>query len=134
MNDSLIRLGTSEEVFSEFYKNSHIEGRYTAYIRGVRCKKYNSFLAEYSAAFQFPSYFGMNWNAWYECAWDLDWLKFDSIAIVIDDFDLLFSREFNPKKAKTLFEKDMLDLQKYWQEEQGVLCNICLFQHVYAED
>lgn len=29
--------GTSDDAYSEFYANSHIEGRYSAYIRGARC-------------------------------------------------------------------------------------------------
>ena len=27
--------GTSDDAYSEFYANSHIEGRYSTYIRGV---------------------------------------------------------------------------------------------------
>ena len=71
--------GTSDDAYSEFYANSHIEGRYSAYIRGARCRSVSDFFKEYSAAFQFPAYFGENWNAWDECACDLDWLTFTSL-------------------------------------------------------
>lgn len=67
-----IRQGTNDDAYTAFYANSHMEGRYTAYIRGKRCGSVSDFMKEYSAAFQFPAYFGENWNAWDECACDLD--------------------------------------------------------------
>ena len=90
--------GTSDDAYSEFYANSHIKGRYSAYIRGARCRSVNDFFKEYSAAFQFPAYFGENWNAWDECACDLDWLMFSSIApylknIYIENFKLICRKE-----------------------------------------
>ena len=127
MCNNLILLGTPDDVFAEFYNNSRAHGRYTVSIRGARCKTYDAFLKEYSAAFQFPSYFGENWNAWYECAWDLYWLSFTSLAIIIDDYDFLFINESDSKDAKSLFIKDMSDLQKYWQEEKGVTCKLSIF-------
>ena len=62
-----IRQGTNDDAYTAFYANSHMEGRYTAYIRGKRCGSVSDFMKEYSAAFQFPAYFGENWNAWDEC-------------------------------------------------------------------
>ena len=39
--------GTSDDAYSEFYANSHIKGRYSAYIRGARCRSVNDFFKEY---------------------------------------------------------------------------------------
>lgn len=99
-----IRQGTNDDAYAAFYANSHMEGRYTAYIRGKRCGSVSDFMKEYSAAFQFPAYFGENWNAWDECACDLDWLVFSSIAIVIDDYDRMFSLTADPQDEKLHFE------------------------------
>lgn len=44
-------------------------------IRGVKCRSVQSMLDEFSAALQFPYYFGDNWPAFDECMNDLDWLS-----------------------------------------------------------
>jgi hypothetical protein len=38
---------------------------------------------ECSAALQFPSYFGENWNAFDECITDLEWLPADAYVFLI---------------------------------------------------
>ena len=119
--------GTSDDAYSEFYTNSHIEGRYSAYIRGARCRSVNDFFKEYSAAFQFPAYFGENWNAWDECACDLDWLMFSSIAIVIDGYDKMFCQEEEPYATKLFFEKYLARVCEYWNDENNAPCNIVIF-------
>ena len=81
------RINNGNELYALFYENSHIRGRYTAFIRGKRSTTCSGFLKEYSAAFQFPYYYGNNWNAWDECATDLSWLMFDSVALIIDDYE-----------------------------------------------
>ena len=39
----------------------------------------------FSLEFNFPSYFGKNWDALYDCLTDLRWLKEKNILIVHDD-------------------------------------------------
>ena len=45
--------GTSDDAYSEFYANSHIKGRYSAYIRGARCRSVNDFFKSILQHFNF---------------------------------------------------------------------------------
>ncbi|MEV6561697.1 barstar family protein [Nocardia sp. NPDC051756] len=50
-------------------------GYRVVHVRGTRMAKTADLFAEFSAAFQFPWYFGQNWHAFDECMTDLDeWL------------------------------------------------------------
>jgi RNAse (barnase) inhibitor barstar len=40
---------------------------------------------EISAALQFPSYFGQNWDAFHECISDLAWLPPDPVVLIVTD-------------------------------------------------
>ena len=126
-NMLLKRQGTADEVYAEYYINSHIPGRYSANIRGKRCMTSGGFFREYSAAFQFPAYFGENWNAWDECACDLDWLTFSSLAIIIDRYDLLLSREKEPDIARSVFVKYLDQVCEYWEKERNTPCHIVIY-------
>lgn len=128
MDKNWLHQGSSDHVYSEFYRNSHVEGRYTAYIRGARCYTDMELFKEYSAAFQFPPYFGENWNAWDECACDLAWICFSSIAIVIDHYELMFCMEQDQMKSKRLFEDYLKELKQYWEVENNVPCYIIAFE------
>lgn len=74
------------------------DGAYVSYLRGKRCQTDDSFFAEISASFQFPPYFGNNWNALNDCLSDLGWLSFSKIFIALDDFDYVFSRDAEGKQ------------------------------------
>lgn len=121
--------GNPNEVYAEFYKNSHTDGCYAAYIRGWRCKTETDFLREYSSAFQFPDYFGNNWNAWDECAADLDWLSFTSLALVIDHYELMFCKEKDVADSLAVFERRITKLKEYWEIEEKVPFEIVAFKY-----
>ncbi len=120
------KTGSKDDIYAEFYRHSHTEGCYAAYIRGKRCKTNADFLRESSAAFQFPAYFGENWNAWDECICDLDWLQFSSLALIIDDYASVFSNEPNAEQERCYLERYLSDMQRAWAE-QNVPVHIILF-------
>lgn len=127
MKQDWIRQGTCEDASAAFSEHSQTPGRYVALLRGERCQTYEGFFSECAAAFQFPSYFGNNWNAWDECINDLDWLEFTSLAIVIDRFELLFSKEGHLARDRYLLEQSFIEWARYWQEEKGVTCFVVAF-------
>jgi RNAse (barnase) inhibitor barstar len=51
------------------------QGEVVRSIRGKRCSTNAALLQEWAAAFQFPSYFGENWDAFVDCMCDLAWVR-----------------------------------------------------------
>lgn len=102
---------------SELYTilcNETYVGTYTSYIRGNRCADEIAFFREFSAAMQFPWYFGENWAAFDECVCDLEWISFNRIIIAIDDFRLVFGG--NQELQKCL-RKYLAMMIQYWKNE-----------------
>lgn len=102
-----------QQVYSTLYKEAH-DHAYTAYIRGSRCQTEVDFFREISAALQFPWYFGENWAAFDECMCDLEWLSFQRLFLVIDDFRLVFHG--NESLQMTL-KKYLSIALSYWENE-----------------
>lgn len=90
-------------------------GAYVSYLRGKRCQTENDFFREVSASFQFPWYFGENWAAFDECICDLEWLKFESIFLVIDDFSMIFDGNVD---LQALLIKYLTVMVEHWQSEK----------------
>ena len=62
-------------------------------IRGWKSHTAKSFFDEFAAAFQLPSYFGENWNAFDECINDLDWMPASAYIVFISDVDQVLPGE-----------------------------------------
>lgn len=110
-----------EELYNIMY-NAAKEGSYTAYVRGKRCKSETTFFREISASLQFPWYFGENWAAFDECICDLEWLCFERILIVIDDFSVVFNNDCEAQKKLIKYLCCAVD---YWQSE-GICIKVML--------
>lgn len=63
------------------------------FVRGSKMKTVETLFDEFSAALQFPYYFGENWGAFDECIADLDWLPGETYIVVITNSDQLFEQE-----------------------------------------
>src|SRR4051794_36382752 len=79
---------------------SQTDGRVVRFVRGTKCKNVLSLFDEFSAALQFPYYFGENWNAFNECITDLDWLDARSFVLVVLDAAALLMDE--PESSSSL--------------------------------
>jgi len=66
-------------------------------VRGTRCRTTEDLFDEFSAALQFPLYFGHNWDAFDECLHDLgDWMtSAETLTIVLAESSELLSSETN---------------------------------------
>ena len=89
------------------------QGAYVSYLRGKRCITDKAFFDEISASFQFPGYFGENWNALNDCLSDLGWLKFNKIFIAVDDYSLAFGDD---SEGKQLMLKSFHYMLEYWEQ------------------
>ena len=116
---------TENEVYRKIYLASH-SGAYISYLRGKRCQTEDSFFKEISASFQFPDYYGENWDATDECLCDLEWLSFCKILVVIDDFNSMFSAQ---KHIQSILQKRVIQyfdiMIEYWKE-QGISVEVWL--------
>lgn len=59
---------------------------------------------------------------------DLDWLSFSSIALVIDDYEVLFEEEKEPEDSRRILETCFKEIIAYWENENGVLFEVFLMQ------
>ena len=60
------------------------------FVRGEKMKTTQGLFDEFSAAMQFPYYFGENWDAFRDCLLDLEWLSGDAYGLIItNSHDLL---------------------------------------------
>lgn len=112
---------TKSEVYHKLYLEAQGDA-YTSYLRGIRCKTEDDFLIEVSASFQFPFYYGENWPAFDECIQDLEWLKFQKIFVLFDDFSLSFrDREEIQKKLQDRIIQYFARAIEYWESEGKTL-------------
>lgn len=57
---------------------------------------------EFSAAIQFPYYFGENWDAFRDCLLDLEWLSAEACGVIVSDSQSLL--EESPRDLEILVE------------------------------
>lgn len=126
-NEILYSSYTPEELYTIMY-HSEQQGAHVAHIRGELCPTIDDFFREISSAMRFPYYFGWNWAAFDECITDLEWLKFSSILIVIDNHDSLFKNENSQDASVKLLIKYLRLALEYW-ESQSVPVSVYLNQH-----
>lgn len=94
---------SSEELYSKMY-SAEQSGAFVAFVRGALCTTVTELFREISSALRFPVYFGWNWAAFDECITDLSWLKFSSLLIIVNDYDIIFSGEKRKDIAKAQLE------------------------------
>lgn len=71
------------------------------FLRGKKMRTVHSLFDEFSAALQFPYYFGENWNAFSDCITDLDWLAGDSYILIVTDAEQVLIEE-EPEQLESL--------------------------------
>jgi hypothetical protein len=62
-------------------------------VRGRKAITTAGFFDEFGAAFQFPYYFGENWDAFNDCVTDLDWLTGEGYVVIITHAVHLLEKE-----------------------------------------
>lgn len=87
-----IGIGNKNEVYSLQWIFNHELNNNNIVFRTCRGNKMQDKLGlfnEFGAVFQFPNYFGENWDAFEECLRDLSWLNYEAIVLVITDTENL---------------------------------------------
>lgn len=109
------------DLYTMMYWETHA-GAQVVYIRSEYCKSFSQFFHEIATALRFPNYFGMNFNAFDDCITDLEWLKFNSIFIVLDDFSKMFNGNSSDQDAVCYHLRLAME---YWKS-QGVPFKVLL--------
>lgn len=108
---------SDEQLYTLMYTAEHEKNAYVCHVKGQFCNVLDGFFHEISSGMRFPSYFGWTWDAFDECITDLEWLKFSSLFIVIDDCELLFSDENTSDALKRLLIKHLGIAIEYWTSQ-----------------
>ncbi len=62
-------------------------------VDGSDCKNRSDLFIEFYRLFEFPAYFGRNWDALDECITDLEWMPGEGYVLVVKNADRLLSEE-----------------------------------------
>ncbi|MBI2836602.1 MAG: barstar family protein [Chloroflexi bacterium] len=80
----ILRLGDTQfDAFIAELKKNSPPRNHLAVIEGSAIFNIDDLFSAFSRAYEFPSYFGRNWDALDECLNDLKWLKADSYVLVM---------------------------------------------------
>ena len=86
-------------------------------VRGAKCRTSHALFDEFAAAWQFPPYFGENWDALDECLADLEWLRAGAYVLVIADAPRLLEDE--SADLFRLFVDLVADIARERSEDEG---------------
>jgi RNAse (barnase) inhibitor barstar len=123
----LHRITTTDSDLSDwaFRLALHSESRVVCrVIRGRQSRSTQRFFDEISAAFQFPYYFGENWNAFDECLCDLEWLPARAYLVLVSNAVHLLEAE-PPADFRALIET-FERIAKEWRRgrPEGLLAEV----------
>jgi len=97
----------------EEVENLQRQGYFVGIIEGAECRDLKSTIANIAVVFQFPSYYGENLDAFWECINDLEWITETNYAIIIQNSALLMGDDTLDNK---LYLMNLLnDVTKEWE-------------------
>ena len=71
-------------------------------VRGRKMSRFAGLMDEFSAALQFPYYFGENWSAFQECLGDMDWLPPGAGLVIVVTGASSVLTDDSPAELRTL--------------------------------
>jgi RNAse (barnase) inhibitor barstar len=74
------------------------KGYYVAIMDGAECKTKKGFINNIAKSFNFPSYYGQNLDALWECINDLEWIAELNYALVITNSKFFMSADVDNKQ------------------------------------
>ena len=86
-------------------------------VRGRKCGRSHALFDEFAAAWQFPPYFGENWDALDECLADLEWLRASAYVLLVADAVEILDDE--PAETLRLFVEVVSDVARERSEDGG---------------
>ncbi|WP_405435232.1 barstar family protein [Streptomyces avidinii] len=71
---------------------------YVARLNGQKMPDEVSTFQHFSEVLKFPEHFGWNWNAFYDCVRDLNWLSADNRILIIESAERILSQDGDSRK------------------------------------
>jgi len=99
---------------AELRKLAHAKGMAFFHLEGQKIEKKEQFLNHAAVAMKFPSHFGNNWDAFYDCLTDLDWVETEGYLIYFDHTDAFASHHESQLETVVELFQDAVD---YWKGE-----------------
>ena len=96
------------------------------HLEGMKIEKKEQFLNHAAVAMKFPSHFGGNWDAFYDCLTDMEWVKAESYAIYFDHTDAFAAH--HESQLETVIEL-FQDAVNYWKEEGRAMLVLLSGEH-----
>jgi RNAse (barnase) inhibitor barstar len=85
-------------------------------VRGKKMRTATDLFDEFAAAFQFPDYFGENWNAFDECLDDLEWLPATEYVLLLLEAGDALSHE--SEEEFSVFIRILHSVSQSWHDTQ----------------
>lgn len=121
----LLWLKTHVDV-ADISKIAHRNGMVFFHLEGQRIEKKDQFLNHAAVAMKFPDHFGKNWDAFYDCLTDLEWVKGKGFVIYFDHTDAFAAH--NESQLATVIEL-FEDAINYWKTEGRPMIVLLSGQH-----
>lgn len=97
---------------TDLSKLARSKGMAFFHLEGKKIEKKEQFLNHAAVAMKFPSHFGNNWDAFYDCLTDMDWVESQGYVIYFDHTDGF--AEHHESQLETVIElfQDAVDFWK----------------------
>ena len=116
----------SHATVSELTRLARAKGMAFFHLEGEKIEKKEQFLNHAAVAMKFPSHFGNNWDAFYDCLTDMDWVEADGYVIYFDHTDAFASHhESQLETVIELFE----DAVEFWKGEGQAMLVLLSGEH-----
>lgn len=99
---------------AELRKLARAKGMAFFHLEGQKIEKKEQFLNHAAVAMKFPSHFGNNWDAFYDCLTDMDWVETEGYLIYFDHTDAFASHHESQLETVVELFQDAVD---YWKGE-----------------
>ena len=104
----------SHSSVSELGKLAREKGMVFFHLEGKTIEKKEQFLNHAAVAMKFPAHFGNNWDAFYDCLTDMDWVDADGYAIYFDHTDAFANHHESQLETVVELFQDAVD---FWKGE-----------------
>lgn len=111
---------------TELGKLAHAKKMAFFHLEGMKIEKKEQFLNHAAVAMKFPSHFGGNWDAFYDCLTDMEWVKSESYAIYFDHTDAF--TQHHESQLETVIEL-FQDAVNYWKDEGRAMLVLLSGEH-----